>query len=50
MMVLVASRHSARESGEEGANLQDVPLEQVPLAGSTPLKGRQADFYKYQSG
>ena len=27
-----------------------VPLEQVPLAGSTPLKGRQADSYKYQSG
>ena len=27
-----------------------VPLEQVPLAGSTPLKGRQAEFYKYQSG
>ena len=46
----VASRHSARGSGEEGANLQDVPLEQVPLAGSTPLKGRQAEFYKYQSG
>ena len=34
----------------EGANLQDVPLEQVPLAGSIPLKGRQAEFYKYQSG
>ena len=26
------------------------PLEQVPLAGSTPLKGRQPEFYKYQSG
>ena len=46
----VASRHSARRSGVLGTNLQNVPLEQVPLAGSTPLKGRQADFYKYQSG
>ena len=27
-----------------------VPLEHVPLAGSTPLKGRQPDPYKYQSG
>ena len=49
-MVLVASRHSARRSGGEGANQKNVPLEQVPLAGSTPLKGRQADFYTYQSG
>ncbi len=46
----VASRHSARESGVWGANLQNVPLDHVPLAGSTPLKGRQAEFYKYQSG
>ena len=30
--------------------MQDVPLDHVPLAGSTPLKGRQPDFYKYQSG
>ena len=49
-MVLVASRHSARRSGVWGANLQNVPLEQVPLAGSTPLKGRQPEFYKYQTG
>ena len=46
----VASRHSARGSGREGANLQNAPLDRVPLAGSTPLKGRQAEFYKYQSG
>ena len=46
----VASRHSARGSGKEGANRKNVPLDRVPLAGSTPLKGRQADFYKYQSG
>ena len=48
--VLVASRHSARRSGVWGANLQNVPLDRVPFAGSAPLKGRQADFYKYQSG
>ena len=28
----VASRHSARESGGEGANQKNVPLDQVPLA------------------
>ena len=50
LMVLVASRHSARGSGGEGANRKNVPLDRVPLAGSTPLKGRQAEFYKYQSG
>ncbi|MDE6933095.1 MAG: hypothetical protein K2P37_10470, partial [Oscillospiraceae bacterium] len=50
MEVLVASRHSARGSGVWGANLQNVPLDRVPFAGSTPLKGRQAEFYKYQSG
>ena len=33
-----------------GANLLAGSLELVPLAGSTPLKGRQAEFYKYQSG
>ena len=49
-IVLVASRHSARGSGGEGANQKNVPLDQVPLAGSTPLKGRQPDFCKYQSG
>ena len=48
--VLVASRHSARGSGVLGANQKNVPLEQVPLAGSLSLKGRQAEFYKYQSG
>ena len=31
-MVLVASRHSARGSGGEGANQKDVPLDHVPLA------------------
>ncbi len=46
----VASRHSARGSGVWGANLQNVSLDHVPLAGSLSLKGRQADFYKYQSG
>ena len=46
----VASRHSARRSGGEGANQKNVSLEQVPLAGSLSLKGRQAEFYKYQSG
>ena len=30
--------------------MQNVPLDRVPLAGSTSLKGRQADSYKYQSG
>ena len=50
LMVLVASRHSARGSGGEGANQKNVPLEQVPLAGSLSLKGRQPEFYKYQSG
>ena len=49
-MVLVASRHSARGSGGEGANQKNVPLDHVPLAGSLSLKGRQAEFYKYQSG
>ncbi len=33
-----------------GANLLAGSLELVPLAGSTPLKGRQAEFYKYQTG
>ena len=49
-MVLVASRHSARGSGARGANQKNVPLDRVPLAGSTPLKGRQPDSYKRQSG
>ena len=41
--VLVASRHSARESGVLGANLKNVPLDRVPLAGSAPLKaGRRS--------
>ena len=48
--VLVASRHSARGSAREGANQKNVPLDQVPFAGSIPLKGRQPDSYKYQSG
>jgi len=34
----------------EGANLQNVPLDYVPFAGSLSLKGRQAEFYNYQSG
>jgi len=33
-----------------GANLLFGSLERVPLAGSTPLEGRQPEFYKYQSG
>ena len=49
-----AARRAARMprgTRHEGlANLQNVPLGRVPLAGSTPLKGRQAEFYKYQSG
>ena len=49
-MVLVASRHSARGSGGKGANQKNVPLDRVPLAGSLSLKGRQPEFYKYQSG
>ena len=48
--VLVASRHSARGSGVWGANLQNVPLGRVPLAGSLSLKGRQPESYKYQTG
>ena len=32
-----------------GALGEDVPLEQIPLAGGTALKGRQPEFYKYQS-
>ena len=50
LKVLVASRHSARGPGRESANLQNVPLDHVPLAGSLSLKGRQAGVYKYQSG
>ena len=40
-----------RGTRHEGlANLKNVPLGRVPLAGSLSLKGRQAEFYKYQSG
>ena len=34
----------------KGANQNHVPLDRVPFAGSTPLKGRQAKYYKYQTG
>ena len=34
----VASRHSARGSGDEGANQKNVPLEQVPLAPQYPFE------------
>ncbi len=34
----VASRHSARGSGGEGANQKNVPLEQVPLAPQYPFE------------
>ena len=30
--------------------MKNVPLDRVPVAGSTPLKGRQAESYKYQTG
>ena len=50
LKVLVASRYSARGSGVWGANLQVGSLERVPFAGSLSLKGRQPEFYKYQSG
>ena len=36
--VLVASRHSARGSGGEGANQKDVPLDHVPLAPQYPFE------------
>ncbi len=32
------------------ANQNHVSLDRVPFAGSTPLKGRQAESYKYQTG
>ena len=35
--LLVASRHSARKSGGEGANQKNVPLERVPLAPQYPF-------------
>ena len=37
-------------AGSPGCKLLAGSLEQVPLAGSLSLKGRQAKFYKYQSG
>ena len=36
--VLVASRHSARGSGEKVANQKDVPLDHVPLAPQYPFE------------
>ena len=48
--VVVGGPYRVAEQTHRGANLRDVPLNHVPLAGSTPLKGRQADSYKYQSG
>ena len=36
--VLVASRHSARGSGGEGANRKNVPLGRVPLAPQYPFE------------
>ena len=33
-----------------GAGLLADSLDRVPLAGSLSLKGRQAEFYKYQTG
>ena len=48
--VVTAGPYRFSGAGSPGCKLLAGSLEQVPLAGSLSLKGRQAKFYKYQSG
>ena len=47
--VVIENPYRLGLANSPGCFLQDVPLDQIPVDGSTPLKGRQPELVNYQA-